>query len=49
MDFNNLEEENKQLRQEIASYKNKDKKKWSKRARLTKKVSTKFLGQNLKD
>lgn len=47
--YSNLEEENKRLKATIKQFENQKKEKWSKRYRMTKSLSGKFLGTKLKN
>ena len=49
MKYQSLEEENKALREQLASYENKKKERWNKGVKASKFVSTKLLGARLKD
>jgi len=48
-DYNKLEEENKRLKAQLDKIDHKKKEKWSKRYRISKSVSGKFLGTKLKN
>ncbi len=49
MEYNSLEEENKVLREKLASFENKKKDRWKKGVKASKFISTKLLGSRLKD